>query len=240
MAKTRRRTRKAQKQDNRAHTAQLEQHLKRKGPVPGDPAAPTPERVEAAKRAGEKVEPILERTHTGNPTGRITWKIRPTVEDMHRRKVLTDTDYNAAWRYMQLCEAVAAKGNPKVAQLGVKVDVSGQPMGQAERAYEARRALTQAVRSVHPFVRPMTHYLAGQLGDAENLAAFMSVQYPHCRGLHERKRREEGQVYLRLACGMLAWHFGLSDHSYSHIADRVRQVAEEVCTLEVRRKIAYV
>jgi len=240
MAKTRRRTRKAQKQDNYAHTAQLEQHIKRKGPALGDPVAPTPERMEAAKRAGEKVEPILERTHAGNPTGRVTWRIRPTIDDLHRRHVITDTDYNAAWRFMQLCEAVAAKGNPKVAQMGVRVDVSGVPVGQAERAYEASKALVSAMRSVHPFVRPMTHFLAGQLGDAVNLAMFMAMQYPHCRNVHERKQREEGQVYLRLTCGMLAWHFGLSDHSYSHIADRVRKVAEEVCTLEVRKKIEYV
>lgn len=233
-------TRRRKPRSNEAHTAQFERHLAKKGPTPGDPTAPTPERMEAAKRAGEKVEPILHRTHTGNPTGGVTWRIRPTIDDLHRRKVITDSDYNAAWKFMGLCEVYAAKGNPKVAQLAVKVDVSGTPVGQAERAYEARRALTQATRAVHPFVRPMTLFLAGQLGDAESLQAFMASRYPHCKTMTERNRRQEGQVYLRLACGMLAWHFGLTDHSYSHIADRVRQVAEEVCTLEVRRIVEYV
>jgi hypothetical protein len=240
MAKTRRRTRKVREKTNEAHAAQVEQYIARRGPQPGDETAPTPERMAYAKRAGEKIEPVLERTHKGNPTGRVTWKMRPLVEDMHRRKVLSDSDFNAAWAFMHLCAAYAAKANPKTVQLGVRVDVSGVPMGQAERAVDAQKALVGATRAVHPFVRPMVYFLAGELGDAQNLEQFVAVQYPHTRSLGERARRQEGQVYLRLACGMLAWHFGLSDHSYSHIANRVRKVAEEVCTLEVRKKIAYV
>jgi len=232
MAKTRRRTRKTQKQDNHAHTAQLEQHLKRKGPAPGDPTAPNPERMEAARKADEQVIPILERTHTGNPTGRVTWRVEPTILRFHRQKVLNDHEYGGAWRFMQLCEIYASKGNPKTAQLVLKVDMSGRPMGQQERAVEARAEITNAMRSVHRFIRPMTFFLGGQCGDSGSLSDFMAHAYPHTREMGERSRRQQGQMYLQLCCGMLAEHFGMTEHRYKHLVERVNKVADEVYRIE--------
>jgi len=233
MARSRnRRTRKTQKQDNHAHTAQLEQHLKRKGPAPGDPTAPNPERMEAARKADEHVIPILERTHTGNPTGRVTWRVEPTILRLHRQKVLTEHEYGAAWKFMQICEVYASKGNPKTAQLVLKVDMSGRPMGQQERAVEARKAITTATRSVHRYIRPMVFYLSGQCGDSPSLADYMAYAYPHTQAAGERSRRQTGQDYLKLCCAMLAEHFGLTQHSYSHIAAQVDRIADEVYRIE--------
>jgi hypothetical protein len=239
MAKRTRRTRKAKPVTNEMHTAQLEQHLKRQGPAAGDPTAPTPERARAAKLADEQIIPILERTHTGNPTGRVTWRVEPTIVRLHRTNVLNDHEYAGAWRFMQLCEVYASKGNPKTAQLVLKVDMSGQPMGQQERAVESRYQITQASRSVHRFVRPMVLFLGGQCGDSASLADFMAAKYPHTASMGDRARRQEGQTYLKLCCGMLACYFGLSEHSYSHLVERSRIVAEEVINIQMRRQIEF-
>jgi hypothetical protein len=238
MAKRTRRTRKPREKTNEAHSRQIEQHIAKKGPVPGDPAAPTPERMAAAKRAQERITPILERTHTGNPTGRVTWRVEPVIIRMLHNKALKEADYAGIEEFWSWCEAYSRYANAKgMSYESDRVQKSGRSESPQERAREAQGVLLRATRSMDRRFRPMVVYLSGQISEDQSLARFMWEWYPHTRHMGDRAARQEGQSFIRHAAASLACFFGFSDDSFAEIREHQRKVAAEIMDIEAHRRI---
>lgn len=233
MAKTRRRTRKTREKTNAAHTAQVEQHIRRKGPQPGDPIAPTPERMAWASRAEEEITPILERTHTGNPTGRVTWQVEPTIERMRRNGGLREADYQGILEFWDWCEAFVRYGNAKTSSYKPRMVDGGQSeYQQQEMAHQAGDVLWTASHRLSWMLRPMLIYISGDIPEDMSLQSFMWNKYPHTRDMGERMRRQEGQTFIRMAAAELACYFGKSGDSFAELRAKHRRVAEELYELK--------
>lgn len=223
------RTRRRKPKTDEQHSQQVERHLAKKGPQSGDPTAPTPERMEAAKRADEYVIPILERTYTGLPTGRVTWRVEPTILRLQRYKVLDEAEMAGIEEFWKWCDAYATKGDPNTMNYsGIRAQKSGRSLTGQELAHEAQTVLVMAARSVYWMFRPMTVFIAGQAPEDMSLEAFMANKYPHTAKMGQRARREEGQRFIKFAAVNLAVFFGKSEHSMKHLWERQRRVAEEI------------
>lgn len=219
------------KPDNERHVAQLEQHLRRRGP--GDEwHAPTPERVARANEAGQRIDPNIILTEAGNATGVYSWRITPIIDSLLKRGTLDGTEYDAALRYMRHYAGSRHKG-PPTSRFLPHYDRGFQEMTPAERAIAMGQARAKAESIVHPFFRPCLRWLESAAEDETPLWQLGATYYPH---LSKSAQSAKAPVILHFTLAMLADHYGLSHRfSYTEIEEAVRTMR---ITVEIEEKIS--
>ena len=240
MAKTRRRTRKAREKDNEAHQAQLAQHedrwrrdLEQRGPHPGDPNAPTMERIAREIEAGGERPAIhFERTERGHICS-WAWRFEPDLEKLQSRGILDAGRVQAAWQFLEQMRVVETSGNPKIANLAVPVvDGAGAPLRPQDRYVIACRKVDAAIASVPPKRQCWLMWLLGWTDERE-IAAVVERYYPRYRGRPGRMLKMLGHDYIAETLEYLAEFYEVPLSQYQRtVTPNLGVVAQEILAIE--------
>lgn len=216
------------KVDNAQHTAELETYLSKRGPQGGD-FEPTPERLTRAISAGQAVRANVIHNEAGFPTSSFYWRITPVIDTLQKRGTISESEWDAACRYMRYYAGSRHKG-PATSKLLPRYDCAMQEMGPAERAMEMGQRRARAEKAVHPFFRKALRWLEAAAEDERPLWVLGYMYYPE---MSQSQQSQKASVILHFTLAMLADHFGIG-HRFTQ--DEITQAVETVrITLELTR-----
>lgn len=218
------------KASNERHVEQLTRHLERRGP--GDEwHAPTPERTQHARRAGQKITARIIETEGGLPTGHYAWRITPVIDSLLSRGTITEHEYDAALKYMRYYAGSRHKG-PATAKLLPYADRGFQDMSPLDRAVACGQAKTIAAGAVHPHFHLCLRWLEKCAEDEIPLWQLGAAYYPR---LSRSQQSAKASVILHFTLGMLCEHFGYR-HRFTH--DELENAVETLrITIEYEKKL---
>lgn len=186
----------------RAIAHELERYLESVGPAKDDHTGPTPERLKKPDMDGAVLRASVA---VGEDDTITTWRISPRLNDLLRRRTITNQEFQAAQRFLR-DYFLGMYAGPATSRYAERTGPSHNETDRETRRLHHAREWEKAARSLDRVYQPVLAWLVKSLGDGASLEVLGSYYAP---GLGSQTQAARGGQVLALCCMMLCRHYGM-------------------------------